>query len=737
MKNSATKKVKLSTIIFSSILLSSVLMFTLGSTFDEPTMQLGEAYDSEIVDCNRYFNDNEYTSLYEITSSLGNNDSKIIKTWGTVSDIHLLRDGTKRAYIQSTDRNGNKGAVALINFGDDLSLGNVITVNGTVTRNYGMPTLNISNYTIDYLENSSPIVPYELGSVDFGDGLANNEPAFTKFYEQGTIYSTIKNVKLIYDASASINKNSEHTVKFANGDTLTLYVNSSSAATILNKLANLNGKQVDIYGPIQSFVNGSGQNQFLEILIGEDSQIVETTLADYPITAIRASKTSVNLAQGGTSIIEINLFPQNSLLSSYSFEVADESIVTCSKNSDGSLLLTALSIGETSVNVFASADANISLSLLIEVGEGVPASLTFSSNDTPYGELGYDTGNYFTYSYDGNSFGFYRAVSKSGDFISLLGENQINNLLEYSLAGAFYNEAAFGKILSIEIEYFSESSGDWPTVSFGVNHEMTYVHQLPYVSSYSEETIDVSDYAFNYFIIETGGSDLSIKSLTINYLLNSGASADFATLDGLSYRLEPVVYTGNLIPGQSSVDVPIDVTYYSDGTYTVNEYVTLTYDTYDAAIANSRIENLYVDIALVSAYFTAFKTYPANYVSKDDYYEAYQYFGDLTRSVSAYTRTDGYALSVPWNPYENGQPLYYELDVAISDSYSGSNRGVGRLVAWVAGFEGYGDSYPVVTYTDDHYATFKEYYNDGCFSANFNAEMTRSAYNYGYPLIVH
>lgn len=75
--------------------------------------------------------------------------------------------------------------------------------------------------------------------------------------------------------------------------------------------------------------------------------------------------------------------------------------------------------------------------------------------------------------------------------------------------------------------------------------------------------------------------------------------------------------------------------------------------------------------------------------------------------------------------------------MAISDSYSGSNRGVGRLVAWVAGFEGYGDSYPVVTYTDDHYATFKEYYNDGCFSANFNAEMTRSAYNYGYPLIVH
>ena len=41
----------------------------------------------------------------------------------------------------------------------------------------------------------------------------------------------------------------------------------------------------------------------------------------------------------------------------------------------------------------------------------------------------------------------------------------------------------------------------------------------------------------------------------------------------------------------------------------------------------------------------------------------------------------------------------------------------------------------VAVYTDTHYLTFQEYYNDGSFSTRFNAEGVYSAYYYGAPKV--
>ncbi len=62
---------------------------------------------------------------------------------------------------------------------------------------------------------------------------------------------------------------------------------------------------------------------------------------------------------------------------------------------------------------------------------------------------------------------------------------------------------------------------------------------------------------------------------------------------------------------------------------------------------------------------------------------------------------------------------------------------MGRIVVWEAGFTGtnYDDS-PVCTYTDDHYATWLEYYNNGTFSKRFNGDGYYSAYSYSSPMRV-
>ena len=139
-----------------------------------------------------------------------------------------------------------------------------------------------------------------------------------------------------------------------------------------------------------------------------------------------------------------------------------------------------------------------------------------------------------------------------------------------------------------------------------------------------------------------------------------------------------------------------------------------------------------IDPIDIAAYYSSFRVEPANYVSKREYNNAYAYFGDKTRCISTYSRTGGYANSVPWvKQPSSSKPLYHELDIDCEPLYSSSNRGVGRLVVWQYGFssQGYDDS-PVCTYTSDHYKTFQEYLNDGTFGTKFNAESNFTNYKF-------
>jgi hypothetical protein len=151
----------------------------------------------------------------------------------------------------------------------------------------------------------------------------------------------------------------------------------------------------------------------------------------------------------------------------------------------------------------------------------------------------------------------------------------------------------------------------------------------------------------------------------------------------------------------------------------------------------------------VAAYFTAFGTYPANYVLSANYSTAYSLFGNKTRCVSAYSKTTGYVTALPPTRL-NGSVTYedyYECDIDLTGSYASSSsspsRGAGRVVVFKGGFDsslgatGYTTD-PVAVFTDDHYATFQEYYNYGTtFSTRFDAEKTRTFYQWGCPSVLN
>ena len=170
-----------------------------------------------------------------------------------------------------------------------------------------------------------------------------------------------------------------------------------------------------------------------------------------------------------------------------------------------------------------------------------------------------------------------------------------------------------------------------------------------------------------------------------------------------------------------------------DDSYEIIETKTYTYFTYEDVVKDPSLVELaaYIEPIDVANYFIAFGTYPANYVYKKQFDTAKATFGSYTRCVSDYSRTDGYARSVPC-AFKNGKPHYYECDIALEKSYSRSNRGVGRLVVWEYGFDAKGyDDAPVAVYTDDHYASFTEYLNNGSWGERFNAEMNVTAYIHG------
>ncbi len=351
----------------------------------------------------------------------------------------------------------------------------------------------------------------------------------------------------------------------------------------------------------------------------------------------------------------------------------------------------------------------------------------------------YSTGNYDTITIENVEFVHYRAVEpeERREMIKLL--PYVSNINDTSLAGMIYNTTPILGIKEISISYRTEnSSGNKPIVRYGNNISVSNYEELPLSTTTICHNINISN--ANYFKIETNDFALNITSIEIKYSdIGTPESYEYIGSGSGDYRINPIRFNGNLVSGESSVFVPISIINNGEH-YIVDEYKEYTYYSYQDVSKNKSLASSasYTSPEDVAAYFIAFGTYPANYVLKKNYKTAKKIFGDDTRCVSLYERTDGYARFVPWASepgYTN--PVYYECDIALNDTYSNNSRGVGRVVVWLYGFDAIGyDDAPVAVYTDDHYATFQEYLNTGRYGVRFNAEMSPTNHIWGTPAIL-
>lgn len=365
---------------------------------------------------------------------------------------------------------------------------------------------------------------------------------------------------------------------------------------------------------------------------------------------------------------------------------------------------------------------------------------TKSFNSSNYNDIGgYSTGNYDSVYANGVNFTHYRATKADNysDMITLL--PYVSSIDDTSLSGMIYNTSAIIGIKKFVITYHTQnSSGSKPILRYGNDISVDNYVELDASIANITKTINISN--ANYFKIETNGYKLHINTIEVHYS-GEGTPESYTYLGSGEdhFRINPVVFTGNKISGRSSVNVPISVSQNGDS-YLVNEYKTYTYYDYDSISSNPSLADVasYITPEDVAAYFVAFGCAPANYVTKKSYSDAYTLFGNETRCVSNYKRTDGYARFVPWNKAP-GQtyPVYYECDIDLDGTYSKNNRGVGRVVVWLYGFEAEGyDDAPVAVYTDDHYATFQEYLNTGIYGTRFNAELSPTNYKWSSPAIL-
>lgn len=296
---------------------------------------------------------------------------------------------------------------------------------------------------------------------------------------------------------------------------------------------------------------------------------------------------------------------------------------------------------------------------------------------------------------------------------------------------SIYNINEIKGISEIEITYWSDSNFYIYTSS-----DRSYENSYEVESSGSFTTLNLTVEKSSFFKVISTTSNVYVQSIIITYdNQTSSSNTNYLTYSDSRINMQDF-YTDydNLEEGEERT-IPSDITVNSDGTYTVNEYKTYTYHTYDYVLEHAvEAEDLALtDPYDVAAYYMLFHDFPVNYFYKNDLSDAKSYFSSSSlRQVSYYTRTDGYATSVPYQ-VKTGEsyPEYYELDFDVNGYYTTSNRGVGRLVVWVYGFDATNyDSNPVIVYTDDHYATFKEYLNYGQFGTRFNSEQLATNYNW-------
>ena len=376
---------------------------------------------------------------------------------------------------------------------------------------------------------------------------------------------------------------------------------------------------------------------------------------------------------------------------------------------------------------------------------GTPSGVTATLNIGSLYAGKYSDKNFMTSgsNLDGIYVSAYRAVSGSG-YVTIKPDSYFYKDTAYHGAeGAIFNSNAIGGINSVEITYKTtdaQASGKKnPNVTFGNSLECdNYLYYLEPSSSDNTVTINVNKSEFKYFSINTGDYTTKVSNVVLKCDSKSSDNVAATTASGEGkYRINPVTLDkSTLVPGQTKVTLPTNIAYDEvTKTYTATSSRTLTYYTLDFVETHPSVikDATITDPMEVCMYYTTFGTWPANYGENTNSVKSV--FGSDTRQVSKYYRKDGYATSVPFN--DNGSFVYYELDINFDGTYTTSSRGTGRVVAWDLGFttSGYTKA-PVCLYTDDHYNTWLEYYNNGTWSNRFNGEGIVTGIKYSAPTTV-
>ncbi len=340
---------------------------------------------------------------------------------------------------------------------------------------------------------------------------------------------------------------------------------------------------------------------------------------------------------------------------------------------------------------------------------------------------GYKTGDYLEY--ENYNIGCYRTYGSSGRiFTSILATP---DYLGTEQPSCVYNLEAIKGIEKIEISYSSLSS-----FYLLYSNDKSYLNRLDITGSNNNIITLELDTISSYFKICSTTSQVTLNYVTVYY----NDSTKVSSTDDLTYfsnkiNLDDFYKEYDDLEDGLTRKIPSNIIINDNKTYTVSEYKEYTYHTLSYLETHTEEAN---SLALtnpvdVSNYYMLFHTWPLNYFEKDELsYGAKFFTSDTLRRVSEYSRIDGYATSVPYrNEPNKNTPIYYELDFDASGYYTTTNRGTGRLVVWHYGFlsSSY-DQNPVIVYTDDHYATFKEYTNYGLFSQNFNAENHSTGYKH-------
>ena len=138
------------------------------------------------------------------------------------------------------------------------------------------------------------------------------------------------------------------------------------------------------------------------------------------------------------------------------------------------------------------------------------------------------------------------------------------------------------------------------------------------------------------------------------------------------------------------------------------------YDTHDYLAYPTTLTIKKTDYCLtyetVALYYQAFGEFPPNYTfDKSSVVRNSDYRYVSVYSKGSYGGSNDYTTKL--GTFRNSTGDYYELDIALDDSYYGSRRGAARLVIVADGIREYDDDSPVCYYTKDHYADFVEFYN--------------------------